>query len=378
MKKYVAGILIVVVIVVAFLALQKPTDDVIKIGFIGPLSGGSPVEWGQGSLNMIQMAADEINAEGGIGGRKLLIVPEDGKCQSQPSVAAAQKLVSADSVKFILGGHCSVETSAIAPILEENSVFGLAGVTTATGILNKYSYVFRTSPPNDEQGRLIAKVAIEKYNATKAGVIVAKTTFTQSIADEFIMAFEKMGGKVVAIESLASETTDFRTSLIKIKSLDPDVIFISTQGNEGLNSLRQVEELGINMTVIGPTTLIQKKFYDELGGRFPEKAFTVATYVDSGTGKASVLVGKYRSRYGTDVPYNMFFVGASYDGMYMLKDALEACGEDPGCVRDYFFNIKEWEGSVATFSFEKTGDPIINNWRELVIENGEEVFREIM
>src|SRR3989344_7214140 len=96
MKKYVTGILIVVVIVVASLALQKPTDDVIKIGFIGPLSGGSPVEWGQGSLNMIQMAADEINAEGGLGGRKLLIVPEDGKCQSQPSVAAAQKLVSAD------------------------------------------------------------------------------------------------------------------------------------------------------------------------------------------------------------------------------------------------------------------------------------------
>ncbi|MDI6721211.1 MAG: ABC transporter substrate-binding protein, partial [Candidatus Aenigmarchaeota archaeon] len=148
------AVIIIIAFSVLFLWQNAAKGGEIKIGFIGPLTGGSPVQWGQGSLNMIQMAADEINVQGGIKDKKIIIVPEDGKCQSNDAIAAARKLIDVDGVKFILGGHCSVETSAIAPILEENRIFGLAGVSTADGIVSKYSYAFRTSPPNEEQGRL--------------------------------------------------------------------------------------------------------------------------------------------------------------------------------------------------------------------------------
>jgi branched-chain amino acid transport system substrate-binding protein len=373
--------LIVVIVILAIvipLSLKKPAEkEVIKIGVITPLTGG-PSLWGQGSLDMINMAVEEINNQGGINGRKLVVIPEDGKCQPEPAVTAAKKLIDVDGVKFILGGHCSPETSAIAPIVEENKVFMLAGVSTATGILDKYSYAFRTSPPNWDQACLIGKVALKKYNLKRIAVLTASTAFTKSISNDFVNCFKQQGGEIVKVEEYPwPETTDFKTSLIKIKDTNPDAIFIATQGVEGVQILKQINELRINSTLTGNTVFIHKKTYTESGGQLPPTAFTVAPYVDISNKKASELVAKYKAKYGKDVPYNLFFVGAAYDGVYMLKEALEKCGEDPTCVRDYFFKIKNWEGATAVFSFNEKGDPVLSNWRELRIVDGEEVFEQI-
>jgi branched-chain amino acid transport system substrate-binding protein len=360
---------------------RKPTapttKETIKIGFIGPLSGG-PSLWGQGSLDMINMAVEEINNQGGINGRKLVVIPEDGKCQPEAAVTAIQKLINVDKVKFILGGHCSPETAAIAPIAENNKVFMLAGVSTASGILDKYSYAFRTSPPNWEQACLIGKIALKKYNLKKIAVLNASTAFTKSISNDFVNCFKEQGGEIVKLEEYTwPETSDFKTFLLKIKDSKPDAIFVATQGVEGVQILKQMNELGIKAVLTGNTVFIHKKTYAESGGLLPSNAFTVAPYVDVSNKKASEVIAKYKAKYGKDVPYNLFFVGAAYDGVYMLKEALEKCGEDPVCVRDYFFKIKNWEGATAVFSFNKKGDPVLKVWKELRIVNGEEVFEPI-
>jgi branched-chain amino acid transport system substrate-binding protein len=344
----------------------------IKIGFIAPLTGG-PSLWGQGALEMTMLAVEEINAEGGVNGKRLVIIPEDGKCQPQPAATAAQKLIHADKARFILGGHCSPETATIAPILEENQVFGIAGVSTATGIVSDYSYAFRTSPPNMAQARLIAKVALEKYGLERIAVLTAQTAFTKSISNDFITAFEALGGEIVTVEEYTwPETTDFRTNLIKIKNQNPDAIFVSSMGDEGVQIVRQIKELGIDIPLTGNTVFVHKK---TLG--LPETAFTVSPYTDSTTEKASELISKYKARFGKDVPYNLFFVGSAYDATYMLKDALEQCGEDTTCVRDYFFAIKDWEGAAATYSFNEKGDSVLSNWREFRIEDRQEVFEAV-
>ena len=373
------GILVVIVALLAS-GCQKSNEkveDTIKIGVIAPLSGG-PSLWGQGSLNMINLAVDEINSNGGINGKKIVIIPEDGKCQPKAAVTAAHKLIDVDNVKFILGGHCSPETAVIAPIAEKNKVFMLAGVSTATGILDNYSYAFRTSPPNWDQACLIGKVALNK-GIKKVAVLTASTAFTKSISNDFINCFKEQGGKILIVEEYTwPETSDFRSALTKIKNLNPDAIFISSQGVEGVQILKQIKELGINSTLTGNTVFISKKTYNKSGGELPETAFTVAPYVDPKTEKASELISRYKKKYGEDVPYNLFFVGAAYDGVYMLKEALENCGEDTTCVRDYFRNnIKNWQGATATFTFNEKGDPVLNNWRELRIINGTEIFEPI-
>jgi len=291
----IVGVIIVIVIVLALtLSNSEKNTEEIKIGVITPLSGG-PSLWGQGSLNMINLAVKEINSEGGINGKMLSVIPEDGKCQPEPSATAAQKLINVDEVKFILGGHCSPETAVLAAILETNKVFGIGGVSTATGILDSSSYAFRTSPPNIDQADLISKVALEKYNLQKVAVLTGSTAFTTSISNDFITTFEARGGEVLIREEyLWPETTDFRTHLIKIKDLNPDAIFISTQGTEGVQILKQIEELGIDATIIGNTVTISKRIYLESGEGLPSTSFTVAPYVNASSEKSSELIRKYK------------------------------------------------------------------------------------
>lgn len=350
------------------------SEPCIKIGFIGPLTGG-PSLWGQSSLDMINIAAEEINRNGGINGKRVVIIPEDGKCNSQEAVTAAQKLIHVDGVKFILGGHCSPETAAIAPILEENKVFGLAGISTATGILDDYEFAFRTSPPNLEQARLIAKLSVEKYGIKNIATLTEQTVYAKSITDDFVSAFKELGGNILIEEEFQPNKVEFKTELLKINNKKPDAIFVSPQSpTAGIAIWEEINKLGIDLKLTGNSVFVSKKIKSETFGFLPESAFSVVTFVDPNLEKTKDLINKYRSTYGRDVPYNLFFVGAAYDGVYMLKEALEECGEDPACVKEHFPKIKDWEGSVATFSFKENGDPAINNWRELRIVDGEEVF----
>jgi len=375
----IAGAVVVVAAVVIGVVLwtQAGSKKDIKVGVIAPLTGTAAL-WGQGSLDMMQIAVDEINAAGGIDGANIVLVPEDGQCQSEPAVTAANKLISVDGVKFILGGHCSPETVGIAPILDANQVFGLAGVSTATGILDSTSYVFRTSPTNLVQARLIAKLAKEKYGIKTVSVITEQTAFAKSISTDFVTAFKEQGGQVLSEEAVQTDQGDFRTELLRIQSKNPDAIFVSPQSpGVGTELMKQIKELGITAKLTGNTVFLSIKVQADSGNLIPADAFTVAPFADPASPATAALIAKYKARFGKDVPYNTFFVGAAYDGVYMLKSALDSCGPEPTCVRDFFNGITNFQGAVAEYTFDDKGDPQIANWKEQRIQGSQAVFEAI-
>jgi branched-chain amino acid transport system substrate-binding protein len=348
----------------------------IKIGFIGPLTGNGSL-WGEGSLDIVNLAIDEINTNGGINGKKLVVIAEDGKCNANDSVNAVNKLINVDNIKFILGGHCSSETSAIIPILNSNKVFGIAGVSTATGILDKSGYLIRTSPENKTQAQLVSKLAIEKYNIKSVVILTEQTVFAKSFVNDFKSTYLDLNGKIVSEIEFATNQDDLRTELTKLKTLSYDAVFISVQSpGTGINILKQMKELGINKKVFGNTAFVSKKVYDDTHGSLSSFAFTVTPYADLNSSKVNELNLKFKNKYGHDIPYNTFYVGAAYDGVYMLKEVLLKCGENPECVRDYFGKIN-YKGITANFSFDKHGNPLIDNWKELHIIDGKEVFTDI-
>lgn len=348
----------------------------VKLGFIGPLTGSASL-WGQGSLDMVNLAIDEINSNGGINGKKIIVFAEDGKCTANDSVSAANKLINVDNIKFIFGGHCSGETSAIIPILNNNKVFGIAGVSTATGILDKSEYLIRTSPENKAQAELISELAINKYNIKTVAIITEQTVFAKGFTNDFKSTYLDLNGKIVFENEFVTNQDDLRTELSKLKDANIDAVFISVQSpGTGINILKQMKELGIDKKVFGNTVFVSKKVYDDTNGLLNEDAFTVTPYADLNSSKVNELNYKFKNKYGHDIPYNTFYVGAAYDGVYMLKDALLKCGENPECVRDYFGKIN-YKGITANFSFDKHGNPLIDNWKELHIIDGKEVFTDI-
>ncbi|MBI4154848.1 ABC transporter substrate-binding protein [Candidatus Woesearchaeota archaeon] len=369
--KLLIGLLLLSILIILTACGSKES---IKVGFIGPLTGGGAL-WGVGAKNMVEIAIDEINNNGGIGGKKLEVFYEDGKCNGKDAVTAVQKLIDVNNVKFILGGHCSPETVAIVPVIDQNKIFLLASITSSDNAVDKSDYAFRTSPSTLGLTKEMAKLVIKDYR--DIALITEQAAFSKSVSDDFKKSFLTVGGEIISEEIYAPDQTDFKTQLLKIDALNPKAIFISPQNpNTATIILKQMKELNIDLPVLGNSILVSKKVYLDSNKGFDERAFSVIPYTDRNKLEARELENKYRKIFGTDVPYNFFYISASYDAVYMLKEAIKECGEDTDCVKDYFKEIK-YKGISSDYQFKPNGDPYFNSWAEIRVINGEEVLRPL-
>ncbi|HLD63847.1 MAG TPA: ABC transporter substrate-binding protein, partial [Candidatus Peribacteraceae bacterium] len=139
-------------------AACKPTSSTepIKIGFIGPLTGDAAA-LGVDILHGIQIAVDDANATGGIDGRQIQIVAEDGRCTGADAASAAQKLINVDKVVAILGGQCSGETLAIAPIAEAAGVPIISAISSNPDVTEAGEFIFRVYPSDALKTVVMAK-----------------------------------------------------------------------------------------------------------------------------------------------------------------------------------------------------------------------------
>ncbi len=348
-------------------------QETINIGFIGPLSGG-PALWGQGSLNMIQLAVKDINSQGGINGKQLNIIAEDGKCTATQAVAAAHKLIDVDRVKFILGGHCSPETVATVPIINESKVFLLAGVTSTDEAVSASKYAFRTSPPTLEQAKIVAHAAYNKYGYRRIALLTENAAYPKSYTADLKKEFT---GTIVADITYQPLQQDFRTELSIIKESKPDAIWIAPQDpNEAVLILQQLKELGMqDIALFGSTVLIDKSVALQSGNLLPSTAWTVTLFADPQNPKSKEVQDKYRAAYNSEVLYNLYYVSAAYDATIMLSNALKECpSENVDCVQQYFADIEEYEGVAGSFTFKENGDPVFDSWKEMSIVNNAAVL----
>jgi branched-chain amino acid transport system substrate-binding protein len=374
-KKIIFGVIVIVIALIVLLSftLIPNKEETIKIGFIAPLTSG-PSQWGQGVLNMMTIAVDEVNANGGINGKRIELIIEDGRCDSKAAVEAANKLIHFDKVNIIFGGACSSETSAIAPILQDNKVFGIANTSTATGILNDCEYCFRTSPPNIEQAKKIADIAVNKYGIKSIVFLTEQGTYSRSLSDDFIRAFSELGGLVVDDIEFGVEQADMRVEITKVKSISSDAVFVSVQSPiSALNITKQMLEVGFDKQIIGSSVFVNVGAFKNSEIDLPESAFSANMFVDVEKPKMKALIEKYGSLYG-EIPYDLFFVSSSYDGAIMLIEAMKFCEDDSGCLKNYFNNIKDWEGAATTYNFNENGDPILSDWKEIHLVDNELVF----
>src|SRR3989344_3919246 len=345
----------------AYTNAQKQTP--IKVGGLFALSG-KLASVGTTEARFAQIAIDEINNAGGIDGRKISFILEDDKCSGSDAVNGANKLIFQDKVKFILGPGCTPASVAVAPVANENKVFMIAATTTAKDVFDNYEYAFRTSPESTDAAVLIAKIAKQKYNLNNVAIIVEQNDFAKSWAKDFKDSFTEKGGNgklgsIIFEESYAPNTNDFRTLLSKIPE-NVEGVFISSQAPISAgNIVKQMKELGLlgeegktrsKVKIMGAPTLIDTEAYKASGETLPEDAFTVSPYAMN-----DKLLNKNKSAYGVEPGFTSFYTASMYDAVYLLKEALEVCGEESAstCVKDYFTNdIEDREGEVATWSFD--------------------------
>ena len=334
-------------------------DNPIKVGFVGPLSGG-PALWGEGARNMVELATKEINQDGGIDGRELQVTYEDGKCTPADAVSAFQKL-QRDGVDFVIGGHCSPETAGIVPLTKNGEAFIIAGITSSNEAVSDSEYAYRTSPPTRDFTDKLAGFAIDKYKTVAA--LTEQAAFATSYTEDFVKSYEAVGGSIAVNEAYQPEQTDFRTELLKVKDAAPDALFVSPQSpTTAVNIVKQMQELEINLPVFANSIAITPTVFEQAGN--PEAltgAFSIIPYTDPTGRKAAELTEKYKADFGTDVPYNYFYVSAAYDATHMLARALGSAGQDVAGVRDEFKKMN-YKGVSLDYTFKDNGDANFDSW----------------
>lgn len=330
-----------------------------KIGGLLPLTGDGAA-YGIPMQRAGLLAVEEINAAGGIDGKKIEMIWEDSKCDAVGGAAAAQKLVNVDKVKYIFGGACSSETLAASPITEEARVILLSPSATSPDVTKAGDFVFRTSPSDALAGRIAANYAYNTMKAKKAAVISETSDYPQGLRKVFTARFEELGGKIVADEQYDAGVTDFRTQVLKVKNSKPDVVYVVPQTpTPGILVLKQMKDQKVQIPVLTPEILIGRDVIAE-NKALVEGMIGIEQYFDETAPLQKKFIEDYRARFNEELAFPGYMANM-YSQFFLLKQAIESVGDDTEKVRDYFYKVSDWEHALGSLTFDNNGDPLTSN-----------------
>ena len=234
----------------------------IKIGAAEALSGPAG-QYGQSIKNGFQLAADEINAAGGVKGNKIALQFEDEAGKKEQAIDVFKKLIFQDKVLMVFGPTLSNSAQAADPIAQaaKTVVFGTSN--TADGITSIGDYVFRNSVTEADVLPETLRVAIKHAKISKVAVLYGNDdVFTKSGYDAFKKALETLKVPVTTTETFAKGDVDFKAQLTKIKASGADAIVLSALIAEGAPIMVQARQLGIDLPVIGGNGMNSVKIFD--------------------------------------------------------------------------------------------------------------------
>ncbi|MBQ6056757.1 MAG: ABC transporter substrate-binding protein [Treponema sp.] len=353
MKKFV-GALSLAMAGLLVLGCSGKSEDVIKVGSIGPLSGPVAV-YGVECKNGIELAVEEINAAGGVNGKMLKIVAEDDEGNPEKSVSAYKKLTTKDGIKLVIGSLTSGCTQAITQLAQAQKVLQIAPAATAPAITDAGNFIFRTCFIDPFQGTVGGKFSYETLGSRKAAVLYdIGNDYSVGLTDNFVATFEALGGKIVAKESYATGDKDFNAQLTKIKNANPDVVYLPDYYGTVALIAKQLRAQGINTPIVGADGWDGMN-NDNAGDEVLNGFYSNHYATDSTEGAVQKFVEAFQAKYNK-VPNA--FAALGYDSVYMLKDAIAAAGSaDSEAVRDA---LEKTDGDYVTghLTFDDKRNPI--------------------
>ncbi|MGG7188523.1 ABC transporter substrate-binding protein [Clostridium paraputrificum] len=309
-------------------------SDVIKIGGIGPLSGPNST-YGISVKEGADLLAEEINAAGGINGKKVEFIFEDDQSDNTVAASAFNKLVDKDGVCAILGGVTSGTTLAIAPNSTNKKIPMITPTGTEPTITNVGGdFMFRGCFVDSFQGEILAKYTKENLGKTTAAVLYnSSSDYSKGIANAYKETLEKNGGQVVEFLSYGSDKeTDFKAQLTKIKSANPDVIILPDYYNVVGLIAKQARDMGITSQFLGGDGWESEEL-TKIGGTAVDGAIYINHYYAEDTDEnVKNFVDSYTKKYNKTPDC---FAALSYDTAKILVKAIEKANSTDGtAIRD--------------------------------------------
>lgn len=331
---------------------QKQTKKDITFGFVGVLSGDAAF-YGEEDKSAVNLAVEEINAQGGVSGQMLKVIYEDGQCEGPAALSAVKKLHEINEVSIILGGTCSSETLAIAPYANEKGLFVLSAYSSSPDVTNAGPSVFRTAYSDTDSAKATANLLVSN-GASKVAIVSENTDFATAFSRVFEETLTGTDVEILGHEIYAPDTRDYRSISSKIITLQPDAILVSPQGSGAGTLMKQLRELGFEGDFYGNSVTHGSETLELAGDAADGLYFADVTNVEEDP-RAQEFLKKYVERYGEEPPFSLFLSMIRYDSVHTLAQALTEYGEDTQKIKNYF-GQGTFKGTVTNYSFDKNGD----------------------
>ena len=345
-----------------FFASVAGAADTIKIGQIASQTGDHAA-YGQAEENSVAMAIEEINAAGGVLGKKIEIIVYDNRTRPEDTVNAARRLIEQDKVCAIIGPHGSGMHIASHTIIDAGKIPQVGTLPTNPLVTvddkgNTRPWNFRICFLDPYQGSVIAYFAAKELGKTKAALLYdVASEYSEGLREFFLVAFKKYGGTVVAEEAYRGGTdVDYRAQLTQIANAKPEVLVIPNLGKDMGLIVKQAREVGglKDTVIIGGDAY--GEFMWEIAGDAMEGTYWVSHCAPDDETLASYFVN-YKKKFGTECSEFMNGVLA-YDVAYWVVDAIKRAGsDDPAKIREALANTNNLKLLHATITMDEQHNP---------------------
>ena len=328
----------------------------IVIGALLPLTGGIST-FGESAKNGAELFLEQINANGGIDGKKVVIKYEDDEGDPTKAISAYDKLVNQEEVSMIVGPLTSGCANAVGPKATVDGIPLISPTGTETNLTkNGGEYVFRTCYIDSVQGQVISKYAVKEMGAKTMAILYnVGSDYSKGIAETIKAEFEAAGGKVVQYASYNDGDKDFSAQLTNTKSANPDVIALPDYYNVVSIIADQAKKAGIEAPFIGGDGWDSPELVN-LGGSALDGSVFVNHYSPDDTDPAvQSFVNSYKEKYGSTPDA---FAALTYSTLQLYQAAIESSGSTDGAaVKDALVAI-DTETISGTVKFDELRNPI--------------------
>lgn len=342
------------------------TENVYRIGCMLPLSDVPSHQYGVWAQQGIDLAVEEINANGGINGKKLVIDYQDDQGSGEEAVKIMSKFTNVNKYPVVFS-YISQPSAVVAPIARDTKTVLITNTYTPS-ITENNDYVFRVGHNAGTDSRAMAEFLKQHYDNGPIAIFYVKTTAGDKASEILEKSYQNLGGQVVSKISYAVDEKDFRSLLLKIKSLNPRIIYIYPYREVG-TIIREARRLNISAVIATNNTVEQPNFFNDAGDSAEGVVFTTPRFdFNSSDQITTSYKNRFQSKYGKEMDSEVS-AATWYDTVKILALAIERGGYTSDGIRQALSQIKNYQGVAGNVTFREDRDvdkPVIVK----VIQNG--------
>jgi len=325
--------------------------DTIKIGEFASLTG-KEAAFGQSSHKGTLLAIEELNAAGGVLGKRIDFIYEDNRSSPGESATIAKKLITRDRVVALLGEVASGRSLEAAPIAQSSQVPMISPSSTNPKVTETGDYIFRVCFTDPFQGQLLSGFARQTLKAQKIAIFAdVSAPYSMGLAQYFREPFVAGGGQVVAEQKYTGGDKDFKAQLTAIKAQNPDAIMVPGYYTDVGLIVAQARQLGIKVPMFGGDGWEAPELIQIAGTALEDTYYSTHFSPENSDPVVQKFVAAYKAKFNGETPDAMAALG--YDSAMVLADAIRRAGTTDGPkLRDAIAATKGYAGVTGATTLD--------------------------